>query len=383
VVVWIRGGATAEIWANRYAPEGGWGTPERIDAAEAREATSPQLAIDAAGNVVASWGQTDGVSDAGVWANRFTPTVGWGRTERLGAPGVRSFVGGRAPTLAVDPEGTAFVVWVDNLRELWSCRFTSLAGWGSAEIIRSGDSMSDPHVAAGPDSTAFVVWGGATDGRSDIWASRYTATGGWGSPRLIEADDEGPVRDPRAAVDAAGNAVVVWSHHDGVRYNIWSNRYTLEEGWGDAQRIEADNAGSARNPRVVVDASGNALAVWSQEGGAVHHIWSNHFTPSDGWQIAEKIEHSEGNNAFGPELLMDERGNALAVWKQTEASEMHIASNRYTPSAGWGVPQGLSAVVRHVDHPALAVDEDGRITAAWTQWSDSDGAYSILSRRFD
>lgn len=82
MAVWIRGGATAEIWANRYAPEGGWGTPERIDAAEAREATSPQLAIDAAGNVVASWGQTDGASDAGVWANRFTPTAGWGRAAR-------------------------------------------------------------------------------------------------------------------------------------------------------------------------------------------------------------------------------------------------------------------------------------------------------------
>ncbi len=80
---------------------------------------------------------------------------------------------------------------------------------------------------------------------------------------------------------------------------------------------------------------------------------------------------------------MDDRGNALAVWTQNGVSEMHIASRRYTPSGGWSVPQELSSVVRHVGEPALAVDEDGRITAAWTQWSDADSAYSILSRQFD
>ena len=45
---------------------------------------------------------------------------------------------------------------------------------------------------------------------------------GWGSAELIESDN-GNVYYLQVAMDAAGNAVAVWSQSDGTRRNIWAN----------------------------------------------------------------------------------------------------------------------------------------------------------------
>ena len=79
------------------------------------------------------------------------------------------------------------------------------------------------------------------------------------------------------ALDASGNGLAVWSQFDGARTNTWSNRFTLAGGWGAAERIEADNAGGVSGPQVGLDPSGNGLAVWEQSDGVRSDIWSNRF----------------------------------------------------------------------------------------------------------
>lgn len=76
-------------------------------------------------------------------------------------------------------------------------------------------------------------------------------------------------------MDATGSAVAVWSQSDGTRGTILSNRYTPSGGWGTAKLIEADNAGGVDSPQVAMDGSGNAIAVWSQDDGTWNSIYSN------------------------------------------------------------------------------------------------------------
>jgi hypothetical protein len=103
------------------------------------------------------------------------------------------------------------------------------------------------------------------------------APGSWGDAWLIETDNAGLANIPQVAVDASGNAVVVWNQDDGIRRNIWANRYVVGSGWGTAELIETDNAGRAWVPQVAVDASGNAVAVWQQDDGTRDNIWANRF----------------------------------------------------------------------------------------------------------
>jgi hypothetical protein len=111
--------------------------------------------------------------------------------------------------------------------------------------------------------------------RWDLWSSRYVKDVGWLLPQLIETDDRGNVQFPQIVVDANGNALAVWSQSDGTRYSIWSNRYVAGTGWGTAELIETDDSGNAYSPQLGIDESGNAVAVWYQHDGTRYNIWAN------------------------------------------------------------------------------------------------------------
>jgi len=83
---------------------------------------------------------------------------------------------------------------------------------------------------------------------------------------------------PQIAIDPSGNALAVWA-------GIWSNRYTPSNGWGTAEELSDGGV----SPQVAIDPSGNALAVWAQWDGALSH-WSNRYTPSNGWGTPERID---------------------------------------------------------------------------------------------
>ena len=108
-------------------------------------------------------------------------------------------------------------------------------------------------------------------------AGANCAAGGWGAASLIEADNAGSAFNPQIAVDGSGNALAVWQQFDGTNNNIWANRFTPAGGWGAPAMIETDNAGNALNPQIAVDGSGNALTVWQQVEGTRDNIWANRF----------------------------------------------------------------------------------------------------------
>ncbi|NNL25499.1 MAG: hypothetical protein HKP36_13725 [Myxococcales bacterium] len=71
VAVWEQyDGTRTNIWANRFSPTAGWGVAERIETDDAGGAESAQVALDPNGNAVAVWEQSDGTR-VNIWANRF------------------------------------------------------------------------------------------------------------------------------------------------------------------------------------------------------------------------------------------------------------------------------------------------------------------------
>jgi uncharacterized protein YbdZ (MbtH family) len=148
----------------------------------------------------------------------------------------------------------------------------------------------------------------------------------------------GDAVEPQIVTYGNGDAMAVWSQHDGVRYSIWSSRYMASSGWGTAQRIETQNLGDAFSPQVAVDAAGNAFAVWQQSDGARFSIWSNHYTVGSGWGHAELIETAENGDASNPQIAINGAGNALAVWEQSDGSTSALWASRRRPCGAWDAP---------------------------------------------
>lgn len=383
LAVWSQtNGTRSNIWANRYTAGQGWGTAQLIEDDNAGGAYDPRIAVNSNGNAIAVWEQTAG-SQRYFLVNRYTPGQGWG-TPQL----VETGNAGAAydPQIAIDAGGNAVLVWHqhDGTRSnIRANRYTAGQGWGVPQLIETdnADSASYPQIAIDANGNALAVWYQSDGTRYNIRANRYTAGTGWGTAALIETDNAGSALDPRIAIDAGGNAMAVWYQRDGIRTNIWANLYTAGWGWGTAQLIETNNTGGASNPQIAINADGNAMVVWHQSDGVRLNIWANLYTAGGGWGTAQRIESNNTGAAFYPQIAIDADGNALAVWPQSDGLRNNMWANRYTAGCGWGTAQLIETDnAGGAFSPQIAVNADGNAIAVWHQ---SDGTrLNIWANRY-
>jgi hypothetical protein len=164
-----------------------WGTAQPIETDNAGDADRPQIAVDAGGNAIAVWEQSDGTRK-NIWANRFAAGSGT---------------------------------------------------WGTAQLIETDNAGGAllPQIAMDANGNAIAVWHQSDGTRYNIWGNRFNAgSGTWGTAQLIETDNTDHALNPQIAVDASGNAIAVWEQSDGTRVNIWANRFAAGSGtWRSAQ----------------------------------------------------------------------------------------------------------------------------------------------------
>ncbi len=257
--------------------------------------------------------------------------------------------------------------------------------WGDGWVIETNNTWSAyyPQVALDPSGNAVAVWQQSDGTRHNIWANRYIVGSGWGTARLIETDNEGSAWYPQAAVDASGNAVVVWRQLDGSRYNIWANRYDVGSGWGTAQLIETEDAGSAYDPQVALDGSGNAVAVWRQWDGTSNNIWANRYVVGSGWGTAQLIETDNAGYAYYPQVAVDASGNAVAVWVQYDGTQESIWANHfvedYPPALLLASPTERSSTNRSGVWVAGTTEPGARVSVNGIAASVApDGSFGLL-----
>jgi hypothetical protein len=137
----------------------------------------------------------------------------------------------------------------------------NIPGWDTAEPIETGDAPAGaPQVAMDGNGNAVAVW----VQNNNIASNRYTQGDGWGTAELIETG-QGRAFAPQVAMDGSGNAVAVWTQVDTPAGDaVVSNRYDAQsDSWGTWERIETGNA-QATAPQVAMEPCGNAVAVWVQ-----------------------------------------------------------------------------------------------------------------------
>jgi hypothetical protein len=334
--VWAQSDANGyNIWSNRYVTGSGWGTAELIETnTRYIENLNPQVAVDAGGNSIAVWSQSqsDGYCQ-NIWSNRYVAGSGWGTPELIQTDTSKW---AENPEVAVDDVGNAVAVWKQSETgfpssefTIWSNRYVAGSGWGTAELIGmvTGLAADWPQVAVDVGGNAIAVWEEFDGNNLNIYSGRYVAGTGWGTIEPIETAN-GVARFPQVAVDGGGNAVAVWTQLEGGSFSIWSNRYVAGAGWGTAELIEIDNVGDAEPPQVAVDVGGNAVAVWRQDDGTRENIWSNRYVAGVGWGMPKLLERDNTGSAGWPHVAVG-GGNAVAVWQQSDGTRDNIWSNRY------------------------------------------------------
>lgn len=382
IAVWEAHPFPIVVEGARYSPGSGWSAPQELSTTGPDDAMVPQIALDSSGNAIVVWYQGDGVR-CNIWARRYAQGAGWDNALLIESDtGDASRV-----AIAMNPSGNAVAVWHQfggSYSYIWSNRYVAGSGWGTAERIETGNvgDAVDAEGGLAANGDAIAVWSQLDGLRTNIVANRYRAGIGWDNAALIETDDAGNAWEPHLAVDPSGNGVAVWSQFFGTVCNIRANRYRAGLGWDNAVSLETTHAGDSNHrPQVAVDSSGNSIAVWQQSDGMNDHIWSSRYQAVVGWDNAVRIESFAAGDATRPQVAADSSGNAIAVWQQSDGTNVTVWSNRYVPGAGWGSAQRIdTANSGSAERPSMAMDSSGNAVVVWV-WNDGS-TYEVRAARY-
>ena len=194
----------------------------------------------------------------------------------------------------------------------------------------------------------------------------------FGAPMLLETNP-GDARQPKIAMDSTGNALVVWAQDNGTSYDIWANRYLEGGGWGIAELIE-NETGDASNQRLVVDVMGNGMVAWLQDNGTNVNLWSARYVMGTGWGTPELVENEPGD-ASSPAIATGPLGNVIAVWSQNNGVRDSIWANFYSIGTGWSTPVMIESGSVDAINPQVAMDPEGNAIVVWIR---GDGVYKSI-----
>jgi hypothetical protein len=185
---------------------------------------------------------------------------------------------------------------------------------------------------------------------------------------------------PDVAMDGQGRAVAVWSQGVGSAFRPFSSVYTPYVGWTAPVELDTARAGNAEHPAVAVNTAGRAVAVWVLRDGAQASLYAAEYAPGGGWSTPQVVE-SRAEPVSTPRVAVDDAGNALVVWRQSDGTAESTWAARLQVGVGWSAPLLLESAAGAVTMPALAAVPSGEALVAWTQ-PDAGGMARVRASRF-
>ncbi|HEB56046.1 MAG TPA: hypothetical protein ENI98_07035 [Gammaproteobacteria bacterium] len=241
--------SATDIFVRRYnASSGLWDDQENIDHNEtSANSTGPVIAMNDYGNAMVVWlrdGQQEMAANYYSYDEQ-TKTGSW-RNAPMQVEQNTGYV--YTPDVALDVAGNAFVVWSQQSTstDIYANRY-DVAGdsWRTTngEVLEQATGQAiQPKVATDAAGNAIVTWIqdiDAADDNSflfvyDLRANRFSGNS-WEGPQTIENHTEGvsATSEHNIAIDADGNAIVVWSKYDNDTdtyppRSVWGVRYLAQ-----------------------------------------------------------------------------------------------------------------------------------------------------------
>ncbi len=333
-------------------------------------------AIDAAGNALVVWEQSDGTPNGStrkVYSRRYVAGQGW--AAAVVVPGLSTssssvaLVTGR---LLLDATGAA--TWIrDNFE---TRRYSAASGWSATAFVppaSSGGELADAAVDAGGNVHMLGI------GSNDVLYSRLAAGGNQWTAWADVSFTALATRNARLALGAQGSLIAIWRERNPGDTNdsMKANR-TVGGGWQTPVRIEEVLTDvNDSQPRIATDANGNALVAWHQGSS----LYLNRFDAATAaWGTATEVDAGQVGSNFSAriDIAMVPDGRAVVVWS---SGIFAVKSLGYAPGTGYTAP---AAVTSYSSGHSLGIDPDGRASLVYrgvSQWPNPTDATQNLYAR--
>jgi hypothetical protein len=358
IAAWARRNENgAQVIEAAVRPAGGaWQASVRLSP-EAESAEWPSLAIDPEGNAIVVWERFQGTDSEVEAAIRPAGNGVWEAPVQLSGEGAHA----SQPQVAVDPQGDVIAVWVRETGSggdviEGSVRPHGALSWQAPVALSAeGYFAQAVHIALDAQGDAVAIW--IRNGIVET-AERPAATGVWTAPLSLSSG----LGNPHVAMDSRGDAIAIWERDHVVETSVrsvgtgvWVGPVVLS-----ASGEEADEAD------ISVDAAGDAIAVWQTLSGTTIDA-DERPQGSGAWErpVAVSVGPGQELGAF-PKIAVDAAGNAVVAWDRSNGSNYIVeASTKSAASSVWQVPVAISPVSQSSYIPWVAIDPEGNAVAAW------------------
>jgi PKD domain len=370
--VWVRGDV---VEASSGSAAGPWQAPVTISG-NTEKPSVPQVALDSHGDAVATWLSLDAGHEYHIQVATRSGVNGTWKASELKNVGMSAIEPG-GPDVAIDPQGDAVVVWP---REETFIEASSRPAGGvfetPEELSKTAAAQHAAKVAIDSAGRATAVWE-ESDGKTVIDVASKSLGGTWepGKPLSNGAEN---ANEPRVAVNARGDAVALWEQPNGGNEVLEAATNPASSGkWGNPAAVT--NGAIVIEPagqELAIDAQGDAVVVWSwlvgkrdvveaTEGNAASSIWKASVALSPLGATEEEM----------PQVAVNAQGNAVVVWERSTGANVIIeAASGLAASGSWQPPVPLSAAGENAAGPQVALYPPGDAAAVWQR---SDGKNSI------
>jgi len=340
----------------------GWVPPSTLSSAAA-DAAVPALAVDSAGDVYVVWVQAAGER----WTvQEVERPVG----KAWSTPRALSDTAGHVGTPAVAVAGSfAVASWErydgKNLIAQASLRQPGSDWSAPVSLSPPGHDALTPQVAVDARGDAAVVWASLGLGGWTVQAAYRPAGEGWQLGGMLAPSAQGTAA-PDVAFDAAGNAVAIWAATDGQGWRVQSSYRASTGTWGPTATLSALDATGSLEPRVVSERNGDALAVWSRTAGTTATVETATRSAATGaWSTPRRLS-AAGQDALDPRAAVDARGYGVVVWTGSTRGALDVGAVSRLPGKTWGKPTAVTGAVPGPLSPSVALDDRGDALAAWS-----------------
>lgn len=261
----------------------------------------------------------------------------------------------------------------------------------------TGHDQYYPRVCMDEMGKFVVVWqdyrAAGYPTNPDIYGQRYNDAGTADGGNFLVNDDGAFVTQRAEDIDCDdyGNYVVVFSDYRDVSYNIYCRRYDhLGNALGVSFRVNDDCCSNPHhNPRVAVDADGDFVVVWYDKRSGNYDVYMKRFD-SDGNSLASDLMVNGESSArqVYPDVSCDAYGNFVVAWTDYRngvyPDNPDIYAQRFFAD---GAVNGGNFKVNNdpgeasQTEPAVAMDFFGNSIISWTD--DRNGNTDIYAQYYN
>lgn len=251
----------SRIMYNKKLAGGSWGNPILVpNSTFLRKDIPPDIAVNNHGDVYIAWTKL-GPGNYAIYSLLIQ-----GNTGELAVVNPNHYeVTVQNISIGIDSAGVGYILWSEgsiglNDRIYFSSRQPG-ENWQPASMLTSGSNRQhSPKISVENSGKAHAVW---AEGNYVLYSSLEVG-GTWQLPVQINSVTSEIAIWPDLAIDKFGNIAVIWGYG---RYfsslEIYNNYKPSGGNWSESQQLASEMyVGNDRNYSIALNASGNAYVVW-------------------------------------------------------------------------------------------------------------------------